>query len=51
MKKVVKDRFVTIAIYLDGEWKELSYNTQNPAWKEIIQIVSQAKDKFRLIYN
>ena len=51
MKRNDTERFVTIAVYLDGEWKELSYNTQNPALKEIVQILRQAKDKFRLIYN
>lgn len=46
-----KQKFLTIAVYLDGEWKEIVYCTDDPSWKEVFKILKESKNKLKLVYH
>ena len=46
-----KQRFLTIAVCLDGEWKETVYRTDDPSWREAFQILKESKNKLKLVYH
>lgn len=51
MKFDSKQRFLTIAFCLDGEWKETVYRTDDPSWREAFQILKESKNKLKLVYH
>ncbi len=42
---------ITIATYIDKEWREETYNTADPNWREVFKILRATSNPVKLIYS
>ena len=46
-----KNRYITIASFINGNWEEKTYRTDDPDWKEVFSIIKDSKHPVKLYYH